>query len=102
MIKKTDFYINGQWVAPVTPHDFDVINPADEQAYAVISLGSPADVDKAVAAARAAFETYSQTSREQRLALLEKLAEIYSARSSEMAETISREMGAPMTLATNA
>ncbi len=102
MIKKTDFYIDGQWVAPVTPHDFDVINPADEQAYATISLGSPADVDKAVAAARKAFETYSETSREQRLALLEKLAEIYAARSVEMAETISAEMGAPITLATNA
>jgi len=102
MIKKTDFYIDGQWVAPATPHDFDVINPADEQAYAVISLGSPTDVDKAVAAARKAFETYSQTSREERLVLLEKLVEIYSARSTEMAETISAEMGAPMTLATNA
>jgi len=102
MIKKTDFYIDGQWVAPATPHDFDVINPADEQAYAVISLGSPTDVDKAVAAARKAFETYSQTSREERMVLLEKLVEIYSARSTEMAETISAEMGAPMTLATNA
>ncbi len=102
MIRKTDFYIDGQWVAPLAPHDFDVINPADEQAYAVISLGSPADVDKAVAAARKAFETYSQTSREHRLALLEKLAEIYSARSTEMAKTISNEMGAPITLATNA
>ena len=102
MIRKTQFYIDGQWVAPTTPHDFDVVNPADEQAYAVVSLGSPADVDKAVAAARKAFETYSETSREQRIALLEKLAEIYSARSTEMAKTISSEMGAPITLATNA
>ncbi len=102
MNKTTDFYINGQWVAPVTPHDFDVINPADEQAYATISLGSAKDVDKAVAAARIAFETYSQTSLETRIALLEKLAEIYTNRSAEMAEAISREMGAPITLATNA
>ncbi len=102
MIKNTDFYINGHWVAPVTPHDFAVINPADEQAYTTISLGSAADVDKAVEAARSAFETYSQTSREQRIALLEKLAEIYVNRSAEMAHTISAEMGAPLTLAINA
>ena len=102
MNKKTDFYIDGQWVAPVTPNDFDVINPADEQAYATISLGSPADVDLAVSAARTAFDTYSQTSLEERIALLEKLAEIYSSRSAEMAKTISKEMGAPITLATSA
>jgi aldehyde dehydrogenase (NAD+) len=102
MIKNTDFYINGQWVAPVTPHEFAVINPADEQGFATISLGSAADVDKAVTAARNAFETYSQTSRDERIALLEKLVEIYANRSAEMAETISREMGAPITLATNA
>lgn len=102
MSKKTDFYIDGKWVAPVTANDFDVINPADECAYAVISLGSSADVDKAVVAARTAFETFSMTSTEERVALLEKLAEIYAARSGEMAETISKEMGAPITLATNA
>ncbi len=102
MIRKTDFYINGSWVAPVIANDFEVINPADEQAFAAISLGSAADVDKAVAAARAAFETYSQTSRDERIKLLEKLAEIYSSRADEMAQTISREMGAPMSLAINA
>ena len=102
MTRKTDFYINGQWVAPVAPHDFDVINPADEQYYAAISLGSAADVDLAVAAARAAFDTYSRTSRDERIVLLERLADIYAARSAEMAATISREMGAPITLATNA
>jgi len=101
-MKNTDFYINGKWVAPVTPHDFPVVNPADEQPYATISLGSAADVDLAVNAARTAFETYSQTSREQRIVLLEKLAEIYANQSAEMAQTISQEMGAPITLATNA
>lgn len=102
MLKKTDFYINGEWVAPAEPNEFEVINPADETPFAVISMGSKADVDKAVAAARAAFETYSQTSHEDRIALLEKLLEIYKRRSDEMAETISKEMGAPITLATTA
>jgi len=102
MLRKTDFYIDGRWVAPVTPRDFPVINPADEQAFATISLGSPADVDKAVTAARRAFATWSLTSRDERLALLEKLAGLYEARLGEMAATISREMGAPMTLATRA
>ncbi len=102
MLKKTDFYINGEWVAPTAANEFKVINPADETAFAVISLGGKGDVDKAVAAARAAFETYSQTSRETRIALLEKLLEIYKRRSDEMADAISKEMGAPLTLATTA
>ena len=57
MLRKTDFYIDGKWVAPAVAHDLDVINPADETAFAVISLGSEADVDKAVAAAKKAFKT---------------------------------------------
>ena len=58
------FYINGEWVDPVTPNDFDVYNPATEEVCAHISLGSEADVDKAVAAAKAAFESFSRTSRQ--------------------------------------
>ena len=100
MLNKTDFYINGEWVAPTTPNELEVINPADETAFAVISMGSNADVDKAVTAARTAFETYSQTSHEERIALLEKLLEIYTRRSDEMAQAISQEMGAPITLST--
>ncbi len=102
MLRKTDFYIDGQWVAPAEANDLEVINPADETAFATISLGSQADVDKAVAAARRAFETWSLTSREERVALLEKLAEVYQARSNDMALAISSEMGAPMVLATQA
>ena len=102
MIRKTDFFIDGRWVAPTKPHDFEVINPADENPYAVISLGGEADLDKAVAAARAAFPAWSQTDHAERVALLEKLAEIYARRSDEMAEAISTEMGAPIKLATNA
>ena len=102
MIRKTDFYIDGAWVAPLAENDFEVINPADETAFATISLGAGGDVDRAVAAARAAFPAWSLTSREERLAKLERLAEVYKARSDEMAKTISQEMGAPITLATRA
>src|SRR5262245_32157404 len=93
------FYINGEWVAPVTPKTMDVINPATEEPIGRISLGSAADVDKAVAAARAAFETFGRTSREERIALLERVIAAYASRLDEIAETISLEMGAPMWLA---
>ena len=93
------FYINGQWVAPAQPKTLDVIDPATEEPIGRISLGSAADVDRAVAAARAAFETYSRTSREERIAVLERVIAAYHARLDEIAETISLEMGAPMWLA---
>src|SRR5262245_59843781 len=67
------FYIDGGWVDPVKPHPFDVINPATEQPVAQISLGSAADVDRAVKAARAAFPSYSHTSREERIDLLKRI-----------------------------
>jgi aldehyde dehydrogenase (NAD+) len=93
------FYINGEWVPPVTAKTMDVINPATEEAIGRISVGSAADVDKAVAAARAAFETFGHTSREERVALLERVIAAYRARLEEIAEVISLEMGAPMWLA---
>ena len=93
------FYINGEWVEPISPATIDVINPATESVYTQISAGSPADVDKAVAAARAAFDRYSQWSVDQRLALLKKIAEIYKTRFDDMANAISQEMGAPIDLA---
>jgi aldehyde dehydrogenase (NAD+) len=92
------FYIDGKWVAPTTPNDFPVTNPANEDHIAVISLGTAADVDKAVAAARRAFETFAETTREQRLDLLQRIIAAYQAKYEEMAETISMEMGAPMWL----
>jgi len=92
------FYIDGKWVDPVTPKMLEVINPANEEAYARISLGSKADVDKAVAAARRAFETFSRTTKEERLALLQKIFDAYQKHYAEMVETISREMGAPLGL----
>jgi len=101
-MQKTDFYINGAWVAPRTQNPFEVINPADEQAFATISLGAKDDVDRAVEAATHAFTPWAETPVAERIALLEKLAEIYKRRMGEMAETISKEMGAPIKLATNA
>jgi len=96
------FYIDGQWVDPVTPKTLDVINPATEEPCAKISMGSAADVDKAVTAARAAFESFSQTTREERLELLNNIAEAFKKRYDDVAQAISMEMGAPMTLATKA
>ena len=92
------FYINGEWVEPSAPKPLDVINPATEEVVGQIMLGNAADVDKAVAAAKAAFETYSRTSREERVALLEAIQAAYKERYAEMVETISNEMGAPLWL----
>lgn len=99
MLRKTDFYIDGKWIAPIVAKELEVINPADEQAFATISLGSAADVDKAVIAARNAFTTWSVSTREDRLAWLERLIAVYESRLSDMARAISSEMGAPMTMA---
>lgn len=89
------FYINGVWVDPAAPHDFPVENPATEEVVDTISLGTAVDINKAVTAARAAFDSYSKTSREQRLMWLENLCEIYQRRYNEMAQAITNEMGAP-------
>ena len=99
MENQLKFYINGEWVDPSTSDTLEVINPSTEQPITSIAMGGPADVDKAVAAAKAAFETYSQTTREERVALLEKIIAAYSERLGEVAETISAEMGAPLPLA---
>ena len=99
MKEALQFYINGEWVDPVTPKTLDVIDPSTEEAIGRISLGSAADVDKAVDAARAAFESFSQTSQEERVELLGRIVAGYQARIGEMAETISMEMGAPAWLA---
>ncbi len=102
MSNNKNFYINGAWVAPAITNDFAVINPANEQTAATISLGSQADVDTAVAAAKTAFETWSLTSKQERIDLLTRLTDIYASRMDEMAKAISTEMGAPIDMATNA
>lgn len=98
MIEKRDFYINGQWVSPAEPNDFEVINPSTEEPCAVISLGSEADTNAAVAAAKAAFPGWMATPVEERIALVEKLIEIYEARAEDLAQAMSMEMGAPINL----
>ena len=99
MLEKKQFYIDGAWVDPLDGRDFEVIDPSSEEAFAVISLGGQADTDAAVDAARAAFDAWSQSSREERLGVLERLLEIYLQRADEMAEAMMREMGAPIDLA---
>jgi aldehyde dehydrogenase (NAD+) len=98
MLDKRKFYINGEWVDPITQNDLYVLNPATEKPIAVISLGTAGDIDRAVAAAKKAFASYSRTSVEERLALLEKLLAIYKRRYDEMADTITAELGAPKTM----
>jgi len=96
------FYIDGRWVDPVVAHSIDVVDPSDETAFARISMGSHADVDKAVAAAKRAFRTFGRTTREERLALLERVIAAYRRRQDDLAEAISREMGAPRSFARDA
>lgn len=94
------FFINGRWVAPVRSSETQlVINPATEEVIAKVALGDEADVNAAVAAAKAAFATFSQSTREERIALLERILEAYRARVDEIGEAMSNEMGAPLPFA---
>jgi aldehyde dehydrogenase (NAD+) len=93
------FYINGHWVDPVSGTDFEVVDPSTEEAFATISLGGEADTQAAVAAAKQAFTSWAFSSKAERLALMERISEIYARRSDEMGATISQEMGAPVDMA---
>ena len=95
MLDKKYFYINGEWVAPKKPKEIEVINPSTEKSCAVISLGDVDDVDAAVIAAKNAFESWSFTTKEARVELLEKLYVVYKKRWTEIANAITLEMGAP-------
>lgn len=99
MDQQLQFYIDGQWVDPATPRTLDVINPSTEEVIARVSLGSATDVDRAVQAARHAFETFGHSSREERLALLERVLATYQQHIDDVARAISLEMGAPQWLA---
>jgi aldehyde dehydrogenase (NAD+) len=99
MLNNLKFYIDGAWVDPIEPRVLDVINPATEQPFTQISIGTAADVDRAVTAARRAFESFSQTTRAERLALLRRIQDVYLKRYDSVAEAIRLEMGAPVTLA---
>jgi aldehyde dehydrogenase (NAD+) len=102
MREQLQFYIDGRWVDPIEPHRIDVVNPASEQVCGHISLASAADVDRAVKAARAAFATWSETSREERLAIFEKILAEYQRRAPDLAAAITEEMGAPVGLSERA
>jgi aldehyde dehydrogenase (NAD+) len=102
MTNYRQFYIDGKWVDPAKDHPFTVINPANEEPIETISLGSAADVDRAVAAAKRAFESYSEVSVEERLAFLRRIIDGYKLKMDEMATVISEEMGAPVSLARKA
>ena len=102
MIDKRNFYINGKWIKPSKPNDFEIINPSNEEPFAVISLGSKDDTDTAVNAAKKAFIKWKETSKEERINLLEKLHKVYKKRFNEMADAISMEMGAPIDWASSA
>ena len=99
MLDKRKFYINGQWLSPSKPNDLEVINPSNEDSYAIISLGSKEDTDAAVKAAKHAFVDWKETSKEERINLLEKLLKVYKKRFNEMAEAMSMEMGSPIDFA---
>jgi len=90
-----EFYINGEWVDPMKSNPFNVVNPATEAVAGKINLGTKADVDKAVKAASEAFKSWSQTSKEERLHVLDRIIEEFEKRLPEMAEAITEEMGAP-------
>ncbi len=102
MRNERKFYINGHWVEPHSRDTLEVINPANEEVIASIALGDETDVDWVVAAARAAFDRYSQSTVAERVGLFERIIAVYNRRMPELAEIISREMGAPLSLARNA
>ncbi|MDG2046329.1 MAG: aldehyde dehydrogenase family protein [Halioglobus sp.] len=102
MRENMQFYINGEWVDPASPNVLDVINPATEGVCGRISMGAEADVDKAVAAAKKAFQTFSRTSTKERIELLESCIAVYQKYYLDIADAIREEMGAPHTLATTA
>ena len=102
MREYTQFYINGEWVDPATANQLDVINPANEEVCAHISMGSEEDVNRAVSAARTAFGSYSRTTVAERVELLESCAEVYQKYYNDIADAIREEMGAPQSLAAGA
>src|ERR1700742_1626459 len=96
MAHEKQFYIDGAWVDPIKPATIDVIDPSTEEAYVQISAGSAADVDRAVAAARKAFASFSLSTRKERLDLLRAILSEYNKRRADVGDAISREMGAPL------
>jgi aldehyde dehydrogenase (NAD+) len=102
MLERLQFYIDGAWVDPASPRTIDVVDPATEEAFARVSMGSAADVDRAVTAARRAFESFSRTTPKQRVDLLGSIVATYQKHAAAIADAIHHEMGAPMWLAKTA
>ncbi len=96
MAHEKQFYIDGAWVDPIQPKLLDVIDPSTEEAYTQIAVGSAADVDKAVAAARKAFTSFGRSTRKERLELLRGILAEYKKRQKDVGDAISQEMGAPL------
>ncbi|WFU62615.1 aldehyde dehydrogenase family protein [Bradyrhizobium brasilense] len=99
MINRMQFYIDGTWIDPVGTKTAQTVNPATGEEMYELALGSQADVDKAVTAARRAFDSFSQTRREQRMSMLQNILEIYKGRTKEIGDSISDEIGAPLAMA---
>src|ERR1700722_1465255 len=102
MAHEQQHYVNGEWVAPLQPVLLDVVDPSTEETFTQIAVGGPKDVDRAVAAARAAFPKFSRTTRKDRLDLLRAILSEYDKRRKDIAECLSREMGAPLAFALRA
>ena len=98
MLEKLQMYINGEWVDSHSTETIEVMNPSDDSVLGVITAGNSEDVDDAVAAAKAAFSDFSFSTKEERVQILESIISEYEKRSEELAETISKEMGAPIWL----
>ena len=96
------FYIDGTWINPAQAHDLAVINPANEEPIATISLGNAMDVDRAVTAAKRAFDSYSESSLDERVGILRRTIDVYKSKMNELADAISLEMGAPVSLSQKA
>ena len=99
MAHEKQFYIDGQWVDPITPRLLDVIDPSTEEAYTQIAIGGAADVDRAVAAAQRALVSFGRSTRQERIDLLQSILSEYNKRRNDVGDAISREMGAPLQFA---
>src|SRR5689334_4048252 len=89
-------YINGQWTEPTDPREVELIDPTREESFARVTLGSAADVDRAVAAAQHAFKSFSTTSVDERIALIDRVIDVYESYAEEFSELIAREVGIPV------
>ena len=98
MLEKLQMYINGEWVDSHSSETIEVMNPSDDSVMGVITAGNSDDVDRAVASAKSAFSDFSFSTKEERVQILENIIAEYEKRAEELAETISKEMGAPIWL----